>query len=133
MAIPPIISTSKVPVDCLSAFFSEDEAEAEATDSTDTEKYMAEDELEAYLVCPDEAKETDILMWWKTKSTWPKLQLMARQYLAVAATSAGVERLFSKASLAHGDLAKAMKEETLSFALFASCNYAPSMYEDFQM
>ncbi|KAL5505608.1 hypothetical protein EMCRGX_G007072 [Ephydatia muelleri] len=123
----------EVPVDCLSAFFSEDEAEAEATDSTDTEKYMAEDELEAYLVCPDEAKETDILMWWKTKSTWPKLQLMARQYLAVPATSAGVERLFSKASLAHGDLAKAMKEETLSFALFASYNYAPSMYEGFQM
>ena len=108
VAIPPIIVTSKVPVDCLSAFFSEDEAEAEATDSTDTEKYMAEDELEAYLVCPDEAKETDILMWWKTKSTWPKLQLMARQYLAVPATSAGVERLFSKASLAHGDLAKAI-------------------------
>jgi hypothetical protein len=133
VAIPPIIATSKVPVDCLSAFFSEDEAEAEATDSTDTEKYMAEDELEAYLVCPDEAKETDILMWWKTKSTWPKLQLMARQYLAVPATSAGVERLFSKASLAHGDLAKAMKEETLSFALFASYNYAPSMYEGFQM
>ena len=94
---------------------------------------MAEDELEAYLVCPDVAKETDILMWWKTKSTWPKLQLMARQYLAVPATSAGVERLFSKASLAHGDLAKAMKEETLSFALFASYNYAPSMYEGFQM
>ena len=33
---------------CLSAFFSEDEAEAEATDSTDTEKYMAEDELELW-------------------------------------------------------------------------------------
>eukprot|EP00731_Ephydatia_muelleri_P039143 Em1143g2a len=89
----PLFRLPKLPVDCLSAFFSEDEAEAEATDSTDTEKYMAEDELEAYLVCPDEAKETDILMWWKTKSTWPKLQLMARQYLAVPATSAGVERL----------------------------------------
>ena len=63
VAIPPIIVTSKVPMDCLSAFFSEVEAKAEATD---TEKYMEEDELEAYLVCPDEAKETDILMWWKT-------------------------------------------------------------------
>ena len=58
---------------------------------------------------------------------------MARQYLAVPATSAGVECLFSKASLAHGDLAQAMKEETLSFALLASHNYAPSMYEAFQM
>ena len=28
----------------------------EATDSTDTEKHMAEDELEACLACPDEAK-----------------------------------------------------------------------------
>ena len=90
-------------------------------------------ELEAYLVCPDDAKETDILMWWKTKSTWPKLQLMARQYLAVPASSAGVERLFSKASFAHGDLAQAMKEEMLGFALFASYNYAPSMNEGFQM
>ena len=63
-------------------------------------------------MCPDEAMESDILMWWKTKSTWPKLQLMARQYLAVPATSASVERLFSKASLAHGDLAKATMEET---------------------
>ena len=43
-------------------------------------------------MCPDEAKETDILMWWGKKGTWPKLQLMARQYLAVPATSAGVER-----------------------------------------
>ena len=60
-------------------FFS---AKAEATDSTDTEKHMAEDELEACLACPDEAKKTDILMWWKTKSTWPELLLMARQYLA---------------------------------------------------
>ena len=120
LAIPPIIVTSKVPMDCLSAFFSEAEAEA-----TDTKKYMAEDELEAYLVCPDEAKETDILMWWETKSTWPKLQLMARQYLAVPATSAGVERLFSIASLAHGDLAQTMKEETLSFAFFAFYNYGP--------
>ena len=69
-------------------------------------------------------------MWWKTKSTWPKLQLMARQYLAVPATSAGVERLFSKASLTHGDLAEAMKEETLSFALFASYIYAPKVFKN---
>ena len=52
-------------MDCLSAFFSDDVAEV--TGSTDTEKYMAEDELEAYLVCPDKAKETDILMRWKTR------------------------------------------------------------------
>ena len=37
VAIPPILVTSKVPMNCLSAFFS---AEAQATD---TEKYMAEE------------------------------------------------------------------------------------------
>ena len=53
----------------------------------------------------DAPKQTEILGWWKEKTMWPKLQLMARQYLAVPATSAGVERLFSKASLVYDDLA----------------------------
>ena len=87
----------------LECLFTEDEAPA--TDRTDTENCM-EDELEAYLVClMRQRKLHDILMWWKAKSTW---QLMARQYLAVPATSAGVECLFSKASLTHGDLAQAI-------------------------
>ena len=39
------------------------------------------------------------------------------QYLAMPATSAGVERLFSKATLVYGDLVQAMKEETMPLTI----------------
>ena len=41
-------------------------------------------------------------------------------------TSAGVERLSSKATIVHDDLAQAMKDETLGYAVFASYNYSPA-------
>ena len=90
MAIPPIIVISKVPMDCLSVFFLKMKLKLKLLTALILKKYASEDELEAYLVCPDEAKETDILMWRKTKSTWPKLQLMARQYLATTASWGGM-------------------------------------------
>ena len=55
---------------------------------------------------------------------------MVRQYLSVLATSAGVERLFSKATLVYDDLAQAMKEETLGYALFASYNYSQARSQE---
>ena len=123
--------------DCLSAFFDEsvdeeDNAEATLNDTDgDLGRSQIQDELEMYLQTKDAPKQTEILGWWKEKTIWPKLQLMARQYLAVPATSAGVERLFSKATLVYDDLAQAMKEETLGYALFASYNYSPALYEGF--
>ncbi|KAI9881927.1 MAG: hypothetical protein M1823_006362, partial [Watsoniomyces obsoletus] len=42
--------------------------------------------------------ELDILAYWKSKTTiWPQLCRMARDVLAVPATSVGVERLFNMA------------------------------------
>ena len=113
--------------DCLSAFFDEsyrvdeeDNAEANLND-TDGDHGRSQDELEMYLQTKDAPKQTEILGWWKEKTMWPKLQLMARQYdvsRCACATSAGVERLFSKATLVYDDLAQAMKEETLGYALY---------------
>ena len=47
---------------------------------------------------------------------------MARQYLGQPATSAGVERLFSKAGLMHHDLKGSMADGSLEHSLIALAN-----------
>jgi hypothetical protein len=57
-----------------------------------------EDELKSFTQRTDRwrGKNADILAWWKSQSeTYPNLSKMARVYLAVPATSASSERLFS--------------------------------------
>ncbi len=44
---------------------------------------------------------------------FPKLSKMARKFLALPASSARVERIFSRSGETHGDKRKRMKEETL--------------------
>ena len=66
--------------------------------------------------------------WSRHRTVFPNLSRMARQYLATPATSAGVERLFSAAGLTFGDLAHAMKEETLGCRLLAAYNYTHALY-----
>ena len=46
----------------------------------------------------------------------------ARQFLGRPATSAGVERFFSKAGKLHDDMKKAQEDETLQHSLFAAAN-----------
>ena len=54
----------------------------------------------------------------------PHLAKMARhrQFLGRLATSAGVERMFSKAGKLHDDMKKAQQDDTLEHSLFASAN-----------
>ena len=47
---------------------------------------------------------------------------MAMQYLAVPATSTGVERTFSSAGRVFGDLRQGMKDGLLEAILFAKAN-----------
>ena len=47
---------------------------------------------------------------------------MARQFLGRPASSAGVERMFSKAGKLHDDAKKSQDDTTLQFALFAAAN-----------
>ncbi|CAJ0883449.1 9889_t:CDS:10, partial [Entrophospora sp. SA101] len=55
-----------------------------------------DDELDAYLKSPNAPPKTDVLTWWKNhESEYPHLALMARDYLAIPATSVPVERIFS--------------------------------------
>eukprot|EP00966_Prymnesium_polylepis_P294950 6811173-Prymnesium_polylepis.1 len=70
--------------------------------------------------------DLDVLAWWKAKDCCndglPALAKMARQYLGRPASSAGVERMFSKAGKLYDDAKKGQNDETLEAALFASAN-----------
>jgi hypothetical protein len=53
-------------------------------------------EVKAYLNAPPAALNADVLAWWKASAAmYPCLAAMARDYLAIPATSAPVERVFS--------------------------------------
>ena len=96
----------------------------------------AMDDLEKYLELPVEKNmDLDVLAWWKARSHHgkadpasgrpeglPHLAKMARQFLGRPATSAGVERMFSKAGKLHDDMKKGQKDDTLEHSLFAGAN-----------
>ena len=82
------------------------------------------EELDAYLALPQahhidkSGEEISVLSWWKEHAHMlPNLSKMARQYLAMPASSAGVERLFSAAGRMHSSFRKSTKEESLEVQL----------------
>jgi hypothetical protein len=70
--------------------------------------------------------DLDVLAWWKAKGCQkdglPILSKMARQFLGRPASSAGVERMFSKAGKFYGEDKQRQEDETLEHCLFASAN-----------
>ena len=80
--------------------------------------------------------DLDVLKWWKARDHnhsadpatgrpegLPALAKMAREFLGCPASSAGVERMFSKAGKFHEhDAKKAQSDETLQHAMFAAAN-----------
>jgi hypothetical protein len=80
-------------------------------------------ELDKYLALPQlshaqDGKDTDIMEWWRVRQfDFPHLARMARQFLAIPASSAGPERLFHTAGRMHDDLKKCTGEDTLSHML----------------
>ena len=81
-------------------------------------------EVDVYLALPEvKDKQFDLLSWWKLHAhMFPNLAKMARQFLALPATSAGIERLFSAAGIIHGDTRKSTKEEKIEDLLFVKQN-----------
>ena len=73
--------------------------------------------------------KTNVIEWWRRhRSVFPNLSKIGQQYLATPATSGGGERLFSAAGWTFGDLAHAMKEQTLGASLLAEYNYSHALY-----
>ena len=83
------------------------------------------EEVMKYLALPQvlHTEDFDLLSWWKAhQSLFPNLAKMARQYLALPASSAGVERLFSSAGTMHDKKRKRTSEHTLSMMLNIKVN-----------
>lgn len=95
-----------------------DEFCASATES------VVSDELAAYLADPvSKVSIGDILAWWKKSETsFPKLALIAKKYLAVPASSAASESAFRYAGLTITDLRNRLSPDTVSDLLFIRHN-----------
>lgn len=132
--VPPA-KKAKRPTSGFSAFYAfvasngamHDDDEPDATDdhvvevgrTSEVDKYL---QLPALPTCRN-GMDTCPLEWWSVhQHELPHLSKMARQFLALAASSAGVERLFSAAGRQHDDLKKAIKEDTLSMQLEVKIN-----------
>ena len=86
----------------------------------DPSSVNGETELNAYIRVQQVANDTDPLMWWKQhQEEFPRLARMARQYLAVPASSASPERLFSSVGLVKSDLRGRLLDTTLIDVMWA--------------
>ncbi len=70
----------------------------------DVASVEGESQLQAYMQVQQVPNDTDPLMWWKEhQQEFPDLTRMARQYLAVPATSGSPERFFSRVGLVQNE------------------------------
>lgn len=116
---PPPLKKAKLAGD---AFLNDDDEEEEDEEVMEVQEAS---EVDQYLLIPQlsDGMAFDLLAWWKKHSTmWPNLSRMARQYLALPATSAAVERLFSSGGQMHSNSRKTTKEDTLHMMLYIKKN-----------
>ena len=95
------------------------------SDSDEPVAAAAVDEITAYLDLPQikSKKDQDVADWWLAhRKEFPNLEVMARQYLGCPASSATVERLFSKVGVAYSKKRKSAGADTLANLVFAQCN-----------
>jgi hypothetical protein len=81
-------------------------------------KTEEKDEFAKYLTAPltpnPKGQIFDILEWWKLRQKeYPILSMVARDYLGIPASSAFVERVFSRAGHLLSDDRLSMKEDTI--------------------
>ncbi|KAK3288263.1 hypothetical protein CYMTET_4253 [Cymbomonas tetramitiformis] len=101
------------------------DSDDEEFDTVASEGEVEKDELSIYLSLPDVPLDTYLLKWWKSQEVeLPSLSRMARQFLGVPATTAGVERAFSKVTFMHSDLRKRLSEGSIEHSIMASMNTA---------
>ena len=91
--------------------------------SSKTHLTTKKDELSIYNELPEFQQETNPLLWWKDRiSSFPNLSNVAREYLAVNATSVPSERLFSNARNQVTAKRSSLDTSTVSKILFLKKN-----------
>jgi hypothetical protein len=86
----------------------------------DVSSVEGEAQLQAYMQVQQVPNDTDPLMWWKQhQQEFPDLSRMARQYLAVPATSASPESFFSRVGLVQTDLRGSLLDTTMIDLMWA--------------
>ena len=99
-------------------FFAPEEDVLEAATASDDK------EFQDYQLAPRISADDDPLEWWKANQTrLPTLFPMAKSFLGCPATTAELERVFSKAGKLHDDQRKSVLDVTLEQQLFASFNW----------
>ncbi len=96
--------------------------EEEAVDKgriIEVDKYLALPQMRALLPSGAEANPLD---WWLHEPALPHLAKMARQFLALSASSAGPERLFHAVGRLHDDQKKSTKDNTIEHILNVYAN-----------
>jgi hypothetical protein len=80
-------------------------------------------EAVAYLNAVPLDKKEDPLAWWTVfHADYPTVAILARKYLAIPASSASSERVFSKVKLLYERQRFAMKARRLEVEVFLNCN-----------
>lgn len=83
----------------------------------------AEDEVKAYFSEKPPSKDSNPLAWWKANcGRFPRMAKVARHMLAIPATSASSERLFSTAGLTVTKLRSSLKPENVRAILYLNKN-----------
>ncbi|MGH2507293.1 MAG: hAT transposon family protein [Ktedonobacteraceae bacterium] len=76
-------------------------------------------EFDRFIAQPNEPRTTDVLGWWKLHAgLFPTLGILARRYLAIPASSAASERLFSRLKFVATAARQNMSSDTLCMLLF---------------
>ncbi len=110
-------------------FAQQNDSEYEEDEVLDDNPVMVSNtEVDFYLQLPAlptqrNGRDTDPLDWWSANYlSMPNLCKMARQFLAMPASSAGPERAFTSAGKMHDDYKKNLSEDTLCMMLEVKYN-----------
>ncbi|KAG0718305.1 Zinc finger BED domain-containing protein 4 [Chionoecetes opilio] len=80
-------------------------------------------QVEAYLAQPNLSEDSDPLVYWEQNRTnYPDLAILATQYLAIPASSAPVERLFSVAGKVFKPDRCSLSDKVFEELMFIRCN-----------
>ena len=104
------------------------ESSEEVEEVLEEPEVFLQTEVDVYLQLPAlpfqrRGTDTNPLDWWSVNGpNMPHLLKMARQFLAMPASSAGPERVFSSAGKMHDDQKKSLSEDTLCMMLDIKMN-----------